>query len=375
MVSQFLRFLSKSVRIENNFFESFIVRSAGLSGIILGTAILSVIARRYSVFLTYLPIILVGLGAFILLLLIVNWEKIWRPEARADFLVLSCLFVFVVFNGSRFSEYATIQGGNDVGAYFEGATVLAKTGDYFEDWSKKPFIISTPGYYPNTETLTRMAFIPGNPTYFSIFYHYFGINGFPVGLSLALFLSGSFIYFLCKRIRGWRVGAVFLIFFLVNYYTIFFSRALWVENLQMLLIWSYAYLIVRAFQEKNFTLLLAASLPVALLMHFRLEAMLYVVIYLLVIVFVCIRRGEFRIWRKENLVPVILLAAFALTLIVSVFVFDPNALLTDDESSLRTIVKTITRPGANIAWHTGALIPYTNRYLFGRSSITLSVQF
>lgn len=358
-------YIESFFKVKGNFLEEFLVKFGYLFLIILGIALTFLVFDKYYIFLNFLflPFILL-LIVFVALFVFFNRKEVKFKKNKIDYLIIGFVLLFCVFNAFHFSEYA-IDGGHDTGVYFETAILLSKTGSCYQDSLEKPFLLSFPGYFPYNNNLTRAAFMPGNSTYFSIFYHLFGLNGFPIGLSLSLFLSTVIIYFLCKRIRNWQTGFLFLIFFLFNYYTIYFSRAPWVENLQLLLVWFYIYLFLRGFQSKKLSFIFYASLPLSLLMLFRLETLLYIPIYLILVFCLCfIKKFNFKFDKKTiNISTTILVILFSTLIIANAFVFDSSMILFGPESSLQTIIKTIQNPRAKIAWGPQEFVPY-NQQIF-----------
>lgn len=358
--------------IKGNFLEEFLVKFIYLFLIILGIGLNLVVFDKYTLFLNLLPFFLLTIISLSLSLIILNRNQIKLITNKIDYLVVLFVLLFCIFNAFHFYE-SKIEGGHDQGGYFETALLLSKTGHYYEDYSERPVSLITPGYRIYPDQKTRWHFIPGGPVYFSLFHYLFNLKGFPIALSFSLFLSVSIIYFLCKRIRNWKTGMFFILFFLFSYYTIYFSRATWVENIQLLLTWFYIYLLVYGYQNKNVNYLLYAFLPVSLLMAFRLEAILYVSVYILVFFyFLFLRKGGFK-FEKKSLPLIISILIFGLSIIASVVIFDPSAIIFGEQSAIQTILKTIKSPQADIAWGLKEFVPYNEQifqwvflsYLFG----------
>jgi len=269
------------MREGQNLVEESFVRFTYLFLFILVLALISVVADSYRPFMTVFPFIVVVGVAYITTFILRNIQSFNLRNLRVDILIITFILLFSVWNGRYFSE-RILDGAHDPGVYFETAIQLAKTGTYYQDYSRKPIILSLVAFTPRENNKTRSDFLEGIPTYFSLFFHYFGFPGFSVGLSLAQFISTSTLYFLCRLLRGWKAGFVFILLFLFNYYTLYFSRGMWSENLQLLLIWFYVYLFYRGWRQRSLTLLVAAALPVSTLMFYRLEAFLYLGIYFFV---------------------------------------------------------------------------------------------
>jgi len=311
------RFIKNLFKIENNFLEEFLTKFIYLSLFIFGVAVTLVVFRKYDTFLNLLSFFIVVIITFAFLFIFLNKDKFKFKENKIDYLIIGFILLFCILNTFYFSE-GSIEGGHDQGTYLESAVLLANTGDLYTD---NIIVSSFPGFSLFQKGI-RHHFLPGGATYFSVFYKLFGFRGFAIANSFLLFLSVSIIYFLCKKVKNWRTGVFWLIFFLFNFYTIYFSRAIFVENLQLLFVWLYVYLFIEGFLKKDFQYIAYAFFPLALLTTVRLEAVLYIFVYfLLVFYFVLRKKFEINIRNRiEYLVPFLL----GFLIIGNVFIFDPS---------------------------------------------------
>lgn len=103
-------------------------------------------------------------------------------------------------------------------------------------------------------------------------------------------------------------------------------------------------------------------------MFFRLEAMLYVSVYLALAFYFCFLRKRYF---NNRLSPMTLLTISAgILMIVSIFIFDSSAL---KNYALQPIIDTIKNPSANIAWVSKNFIQFNQQvfiwvflfYVFG----------
>jgi len=346
--------------IKENFAEEFLIRFISVFLIILGSAIISIVFDKYSIFLKALPFLAGFLAIFALTLIVFNRKIIKLKENKADYLILLFIFSFCIFNAFHFSE-SLIESGHDQGGYFNTAVLLSNTGKYYENYSENPISLTMPGYLPYENNIVRWHFIPGGPAYFSIFYSLFGISGFPISLSFALFLSTAIIYFLCKKLRNWKAGFFFVLFFLFNFYTMYFSRSTWVENIQLLLVWFAIFLFIKGWQAKKLNYLIYAFLPLSIMMMFRLETMLYLGVYFLAFLFQLIFN-----WKKYEKTPsiwAISLIIFALFFSVIPFIFDSEMMLRGESSPVPMILSTLKNPtNADIALLEDNEVPYNQQF-------------
>jgi len=333
------------LKIKDNFLENFFVKFIFLFLIIFGAALTFVVFGKYNIFLNFLPFIAAIIIVFILLYIFLNKEKIDFKKNKIDYLTLIFILLFCIFNAFYFSEYS-IEGGHDQGSYLESALLLAKTGDLY---TNNTIVSSLPGFSIFQNGI-RHHFLPGQAVYLSIFYKLFNFTGFPIALSFLLFLSASIIYFLCKKLRNWKTGAIFLLFFLFNFYTIYFTRATYVENLQLFFIWFYVYLFLNGYLKKDFGYIVLSFLPLAFLTTIRLEAILYIIVYFF-LVFYLLFKKEFEIDLKKHL-RYFVVFLFGILVITNIFIFDP--------SIFTTIIGTlkIAGPTAQLAHGLAEDIPY-----------------
>lgn len=368
-------------KIREDFAEGLSVRLLYLFSVILGVALILLSCGKYHIFLKFLlfPLIFI-LVLSALLFAVFNINKIDFKKERINCLIILFLLVACILNSSFFYEYK-IEAGHDQGVYFENALLLSRTGSYYQDYSNKYFLLSIPPNKVYENNLTRSNFIPGTAVYFSFFYHIFGLKGFSVALSFSLFFSILIIYFLCKKLRNWKTGLCFILFFLFHYYTIYFSRATWSENIQLLFIWFYVYLSVKGIKERSIKQLLYASLPLFLLVFFRLETILYIAIYLIVLSYLLIfRKGELNLDLK-SLLPALFPLLFSFLLLTSMFIFDKDIMLNDTESPLSIITRALKDLTPELAWGPKVLVPYNPQlfiwvslfYMFGFSFLLILI--
>jgi hypothetical protein len=326
-----------------SFLEDIVIRFLSFFLIILGIAIAFAVFEKYYLFLKFLlfPLIFL-LIAYLISFIFINRRKIEFSKNKIDYLIAMLILAFCIFNAFFFYEFK-VEGGHDQGGYYQNAILLSKTGHYYVNATQEPIALTIPGYSIYENGMVRWHFIPGGPVYYSIFYHLFGVSGFPAALSFSLFFSCLVIYFLCKKIRNWKAGAFFLLFFLFNYYTIFFSRATWVENIQLLLTWFYVFLFVKGYILKSRNYMLLAFLPVSILMLFRLEAMLYVAVYFAALFyFLVAKRKEFG--KEFSYFSAAAILLFGALMVLSPFIFDIYGMVFDKDSPVGMIINTLKNP-------------------------------
>mgnify|MGYP001127359658 CR=1 FL=1 len=275
-----INYFKNLFQVKENFIAEFIIKFTFLLLIIFSIALTLLAFNKYSIFLDLLPFFISIIVIFVLLFTVLNKNKVGFKRNRIDYFVILFILVFCIFNTFHFSEIK-IEGSRDQGVYFEAALLLAKNKSINPNNS----IVGTyPGFNFYNGKI-RFSFVPGYATFLSIFYTLFQFWGIRTVNSFLLFLSASIIYFLCKRLRNWQTGLFFLVFFLFNYYTIFFSRATYGENLQLLLMWFYVFLFVKGFQKKELSYMIYALFPLSITLFVRDEAFAYILIYLPVLLY------------------------------------------------------------------------------------------
>lgn len=350
------RFIKNLFKIENNFLEEFLTKFIFLFLIIFGVALTFLVFDKYYIFLDFLllPSVLLLIG-FIFLFVFLNKNKIEFRRNKINYLIIGLVLFFCIFNSFYFSE-SKIEGGHDQGGYLESGILLAKTNSLYIDPTEKPFGYAIPGWslYPNGEL--RHHFPPGNAIFLSMFYKLFNFKGIEFSNSFLLFFSVLIIYFLIKKMKNWKAGLLWLFFFLFNFYTIYFSRATYVENLQLLFVWFYIYLFIKGYLEKDFKNIVYAFFPLSLLTTVRLEAILYIIVYFFVVFcFLFKFKKDFKINPKYLKCLIVLL--LSILIISDIFIFDPS-IFTKITESIKS-----ARPGTKLAWGPPEKIPY-NQQIF-----------
>src|SRR6266403_2194459 len=92
-----------------------------------------------------------------------------------------------------------------------------------------------------------------------------------------------FRWYYKKYIFNWKTAFAWVLLFLLNFYTIYFSRSTYVENIQLLFTWFYVYLFIVGYKNKNFNFIISAFIPLMLLMTVRLEAFMYIPMYIILL--------------------------------------------------------------------------------------------
>lgn len=319
-----------------NFFQDLIIRTAFGLSLIYAVALISLTFNKYTLFLNNLLIPLISLLAFFVLFFIVlNSTRDIIKNNKIDFFIIFFIGLFCIFNAFNFSE-SLVEGGHDQGGYLESGVLLANTGSLFLDSTKEIIAPTVPGWRFFGENKLKHAFIPGNTVFISIFYKFFGLTGIKIANSFLLFFSASIIYFLCKRIRSWKTGLLFLLFFLFNYYTIYFSRSTYVENLQLFFVWLYVYLFIEGYFKRELHTLLFASLPIFLALFLRQETPFYILIYFIIIVYVFIK-NRLSLERNYAIAIVGLLMTNALLIYSYYFLNNGTFLGNDAIDSIRNV--------------------------------------
>lgn len=346
------RCMRKLFKIEQNFLESLIIRVGFLLLLIFSIALVFAILEKYSIFLTLLPFMCLVVIIFVILFIYFNKHAIQLRREKIDYLVICFILIFCAINSFYFSE-RLIEGGHDQGTYLESGIQLANKGTLYIDSLEDPFVYTYPGFRLYDDGSIRHLFLPGNAVFISIFYHLFDFNGIRIANSFLLFFSASIVYFLLKGIKNWKAGVFWLLFFLLNFYTIYFSRATYVENLQLLFVWFYVYLFIRGFQKKDFYYTVYAIVPLSLLFTIRLEAFLYFIIYLLITTLFLFKKivkvDKYKLWKY--LTPIII----CMVIFGSLYIFDPNFL-----DPALSFIK-INKSSPSLAWDSVASIPYNEQ--------------
>ncbi|MFA5134775.1 MAG: hypothetical protein WC505_03190 [Patescibacteria group bacterium] len=338
--------------INKNFLENLFIRSIVIILGIFSIALCCAVLDAYTFFQAALPALCLLAAVYSIAVIVVNRKAIQFKNYRIDYLTICFILLICTISSFYFSEYL-IEGGHDQGGYLESGILLAKTGSLWLDPAETPFAYAVPGFFPYENGLLRHHFVPGNAVFLSIFYSLFGISGIKVANCFILFFSTSLIYFLLKRVKNWKIGVLWVIFFLLNYYTLYFSRSTFVENLQLLFTWFYVYSFVRGFQKKQFGWIVFSLVPLVLLMTVRLEAFLYIIVYCLIVIVFLFRKTvkiNFRHWWKY-LLPVL----FGVAVLLSLLEFDPSFL----DPALSFIKD--NQVEASLAWGPAEYVPYNQQ--------------
>lgn len=266
--------------IEDRFIESYSLRIMSLLLFDFILAFTLAMNGKYALFLNIIYYVFATNILYAGLLFLFNIKQIRFKENKVSFVVLFFILIYCVANSFLYSENS-IEGGHDQGTYLESAVLLAKTGSFSINSNDKPFVYTFPAwlYYPNGTT--RNQFLPGNAIFLSIFYKLFGFIGIEFFNSFLLFFSASILYQIIRKIFNIKTTLFWLVLFLFNFYTIIFTRANYVENIQLFFTWFYIYLFLRGFIEKNFNFIAFAFIPLMLLMTIRFEGFLYIPMYIL----------------------------------------------------------------------------------------------
>src|SRR6266403_655133 len=276
------KFIESIFFIKYDFIESIIIRIVFL---LLFNFIIAFTFASYGVYKIFLDIIyyIVTLDIiYVCLLFFLNIKQIKINENKINYIVLFFIATFCILNSFFYSE-STIEGVHDQGTYLESAVLLSKTGSFSIDSNDKPFVYTYPAWEYYLDGTTKNIFLPGNAIYLSIFYKLFGFTGVEFANSFLLFFSSSIIYFIIKKIFNWKTAFAWVLLFLLNFYTIYFSRSTYVENIQLLFTWFYVYLFIVGYKNKNFNFIISAFIPLMLLMTVRLEAFMYIPMYIILL--------------------------------------------------------------------------------------------
>lgn len=271
-------YIKKFYKIETNFLEKLIFLSFFILLILLIMGISFVFLNIYYIFLNLLPLAILIISINFIFIFIVNQEniKIDMQRNKLIYLVIIILILFSIFNFNFFYEIK-IEGGHDQGAYLENAIYLAKnTNISFDNIN----VISYPGFWIFKDNKILSQFLPGYSIFLSMFYYLFGFKGFAIANAFLLFFGFSFLFFLSKNIKNEKAGLLLLSFLVLNYYTIYFSRATYIENLQLPLIWSSVYMFMIGYDQKKLDWIIYGCIPISLLLLVRYEGFLYLTIYL-----------------------------------------------------------------------------------------------
>lgn len=268
--------------IQENFLKTLLIRTTFISLIILFFAINFTIFQFYDAFISFfLPIIIILSISYVLTLIVLNKNNIKNDYLmnRFSYWIIAGILIFCIFNSSFFSE-SKIEGGHDQGGYLEAAAGLAETGSIL---FKDKIVLSYPGFILNQNDDIVHGFSAGYTIYLSMFYYFFGFFGFLIGNAVLLFLSSSVLYLLGANLRGKKTGFLFVLFFIFNYYTLYFSRATYVENLQLLLVWFAVYLFIDGYKKEKFDYMIYSIFPLSLFLLVRPESIIYLFVYFILV--------------------------------------------------------------------------------------------
>lgn len=268
--------------VKEKFLKTLLIRTTFVVLTILFFAINFTVFQFYDIFLSFMLHILTILSiGYIFTIIVLNKENIKNDYLmdRFSYWIIAGILIFCIFNSAFFFE-SKIEGGHDQGVYLESAMGLAKTGSLF---IKDQIVLSYPGFMLNHNGDIINGFSPGYIVYLSIFYYLFGFFGFSIGNSILLFLSSSVMYLLGENLRGKKTGLLFVSLFIFNYYTLYFSRATYVENLQLLLVWFAVYLFIAGYKKEKFDYMIYSGFPLSLILLVRPEGIIHLFVYFILV--------------------------------------------------------------------------------------------
>lgn len=334
-------YIEKFYNVEDSFLERLISIIFLALLILFIVGIVSAISNMYDRFLKYLSLLIFIILANLTIVIFVNYENIKADiqKNRFTYIVIAALLLFSIFNSNFFSEIK-IEGGHDQGVYLENAISIVKNMNLSLD---NIITISYPGFWIFEDNKILSQFLPGYPIFLSMFYYLFGFKGFAIANAVLLFFGASFLFFLGKNIRDIKTGIFVLSFFILNYYTIYFSRATYIENLQFALIWSSVYMFMIGYNKRKLNWIVYGSIPISLLLLVRIEAFLYIIVYMILIYY-------FKYIRKwctnddrhyTNILLVLNLLIFS-SYILYVYLFNPSIISSFIYDYIRMVISNPT---------------------------------
>lgn len=340
--------LKQILTVQSHFLEELLIKLSYIFVIIFAIGTSFAVMDLYVTFNNILPKLLIFFPLlFAIVFLLVNLKKIFTPKYIVDYCVIIFILLFCIFNAFHFSEIK-IEGGHDQGTYLEGGISLAKSGSLVVDSVQRPFVSTFPGWTFAKENGLRHHFVPGNVIFIAIFYKLLGITGIKIANSFLLFFSASILYFLCKKIKGWKTGLIFILLFLFNYYTIYFSRAHYVENVQLFITWLYIYFMIDSYQKHNITNAFLAIIPLSFLLFVRLEAPFYMLMYFLYVTY-CLVISKRYPDKNQAIIPAVVSIFTGLFLIYMYYVYLGGKFLGPD--AISSIQSLFTHLGSGgLAW-------------------------
>ena len=284
-------YISALSEIEEDFLETLITRLGFIISLILVVGFSLLVYDKYSLFMTLLPLIVLVTLLYITYILIKNKFSLSLDFKRnkTSYYVSLIVLLLCLLNILFFHERWIIHG-YDPGMYAQiGAYLVEHETHFIKDRFAKTFS----GVLEKNGRLVH-GISPLYPVYLSMFFKYFSLTGFALGNSILHFVGIMTVFFILKKIKSERSGIFFVIFFTLNYYTLYFSRSTWGENLLFFLLWSGVYQFLKGIQSNRLDNCLYAGLPISLLLVTRSEGIAYVMVYILAFLYhVILKRLRF----------------------------------------------------------------------------------
>ena len=282
-------------------------------------------------------------GAIFLRLLIFNRSQFRSDNYILFVIVISLLAIFL------FSYYTTptIFSGRDQGSFSETAIRLAQNHHFtFSSPASVEFFkiygpgkaLNFPGFNYTKEGLLLTQFPPGYASWLAIFYSFFGLNGLIIANGVAFFVFFLSFYALVRQFLNSRAALATFFMVLTAFVFLWFFKFTLSENLALMLVWFGIYAFVVFTENKNRFYFIASFLSFGLLLFSRIEALAFLVMITLVLLF------KYRDWKYLVFAVLGKKALLVILSVLTVYVFHASI----NSQTYIALIKNLFKPLAGL---------------------------
>lgn len=267
----------------------------------IGLAFLGIILAMAGIFYVQIIGAYISLGIAVLFYFIYKNYSHWRLSREIALVVILSLVAIILFS---YFTAPTIFSGRDQGSFSEAAIRLAQNHQLqFSFRAEKEFFniygpgtaLNFPGfnYTPTGELITQFPL--GYIAWLAIFYALFGLNGFIAANGISFFIFLMSFYLLARQYLSFSSALVSFFFILTSFVFSWFFKFTLSENMALAFLWFgiYAFIIfireqtkASAAEKKNSRFyLLASFLSLGLLAFARVEAIAFLAVIVLILIF------------------------------------------------------------------------------------------
>jgi len=264
-----------------------------------------------------------------------------KTAASKRFISLLAIFLFSYYTTP------TIFSGRDQGSFSETAIRLAQNHHFtFSSPASVEFFkiygpgkaLNFPGFNYTKEGLLLTQFPPGYASWLAIFYSFFGLNGLIIANGVAFFVFFLSFYALVRQFLNSRAALATFFMVLTAFVFLWFFKFTLSENLALMLVWFGIYAFVVFTENKNRFYFIASFLSFGLLLFSRIEALAFLVMITLVLLF------KYRDWKYLVFAVLGKKALLVILSVLTVYVFHASI----NSQTYIALIKNLFKPLAGL---------------------------